>query len=564
MSRTTNLISVAGILSGPIPGRNEERICRSNNLFGAANSICWSRRFEFPNTKEANQLTKSLTITLFLAIFVYGCASSIPIEEANLPSTPVERLRKELKERFDDPEFFNAFWGVEIQSLKTGEIIYHQNENKSFMPASNLKLYTTSVALTKLTPDFTYRTSLETNSAITNGVLNGDVFMRGSGDPTICGRYNGGNVVLTFQQWVDSLKAKGVSEIKGNIVADNSAFDGNSYGSGWAAYYQTDWYAAQMGGIVFNDNCVDMTVTAGDSIGAPARISWNPPTGYIKVVNETVTTAADSTPPGYYITFRRDWGTNIVHVSGDFPLNQPAWNESISVNDPALYAVTVLKEVLEQEGIRVDGKAEDVVSAGVKPDYLAAITLATYTSPPLGTIVTTINKRSQNLYAEQLFHTLGMVFYGHGNMETGRNVAYPLFTSWGIDTTRIQMHDGCGLSPDDMVSPQTTVSVLKAMYQGKYFQTFYESLPVAGVDGSLKNRMKGAAAENNVHAKTGTIEHVSSLSGYVTDKDGEMFVFSMMVNHYTVPTSMAEKAEDGICERLANFSMRESVGSDSK
>ena len=503
--------------------------------------------------KMMNPMRLACTLLLF-ALIASGCTSSMVTKEPDLALSPVQQLRRELQQKFDDPEFFNAFWGVEIQSLKTGEIIYHENENKSFMPASNLKLYTTSAALTKLTPDFKYITELETDGKINDGVLHGNVFLKGSGDPTICGRYNGGNVVLTFQQWADSLKAKGITEINGNVIGDNSAFDGNPYGDGWAANYETDWYAAQTGGIVFNDNCVDMTVTAGDSVGAPGKISWNPPTKYIEVVNETVTTPPDSNPPGYYIAFHRDWSGNVVHVTGDFPLNQPAWHESISVDDPARYAATVLKEILQQDSIKVDSAAEDIHEAGITPDYSKTTTLANYVSPPLSVIVATINKRSQNLYAEQLFRTMGMVFYGHGNMETGRAVTYPLYTSWGIDTTRIQMHDGCGLSPNDMVSPSTTVSVLKAMYRGKYFETFYQSLPIAGVDGSLRNRMKGTAAENNAHAKTGSIEHVSSLSGYVTDRDGEMFVFSMMVNHYTVPSSLATKAEDEVCERLASFS----------
>ncbi len=482
-------------------------------------------------------------------------------KETAVPSSPIERLRHELAVRFDDPEFFNAFWGVKIQSLKTGEIIYEQNQNKSFMPASNLKLYTTSAALTKLSPSYRYITKLETDGRIKDGVLEGNLYLKGSGDPTICGRYNGGDVTLTFQNWADSLKARGIDEIKGDIIGDNSSFNGSSYGSGWAADYETDWYAAQIGGIVFNDNCVDMTVNAGDSVGAPAQVTWNPPTKYISIVNETVTTPPDSNPPGYYITFHRDWRSNEIHISGNFPINKPAWHESISVNNTALYAATVLKEVFEKEGIKIDGAAQDIQQTEVKPDYAKATTLATYSSPELWRIVKSTNKHSQNLYAEQIFRTLGEVFYGHGNMRTGRYVVYPLLSSWGIDTTRIQMHDGCGLSPDDMVSPASTVDVLTAMYHSRYFQPFYQSFPIAGVDGSLRYRMKGTKAENDVHAKTGTIEHVSSLSGYVTDADGDTLVVSMMVNHFTVPTSLAEKAEDGVCERLASFSMTGMDGS---
>ncbi len=315
---------------------------------------------------------KLVPTVLLLAIVISGCTSFLVTKETTVPLSPVEELREELGDRFDNPEFFNAFWGVEIQSLKTGEIIYQKNEYKSFAPASNLKLYTTSAAFTSLTPEFKYTTLLATDGKVENGVPNGDVHLRGSGDPTICGRYNGGDVTLTFQQWADSLKAKGIDEINGDIVGDNSAFDGASYGRGWAADYETDWYAAQMGGIVFNDNCVDMTVTAGDSVGAPAKISWNPPTKYITVVNETVTTPPDSNPPGYYISFHRAWGTNVVHVYGNFPVNKPAWHESIAINNPALYAVTVLKEVFEEKGIKVEGTAKDIRETNTKPNYADA------------------------------------------------------------------------------------------------------------------------------------------------------------------------------------------------
>ncbi|MDE3058441.1 MAG: D-alanyl-D-alanine carboxypeptidase/D-alanyl-D-alanine-endopeptidase [Bacteroidota bacterium] len=489
-----------------------------------------------------------LSFTFFL---VAGCATAPPMKEAAVSLSPIDRLRSELAVKFDDPNFFNANWGVVIQSLKTGEIIYERNENKSFMPASNMKLFTTSAALTSLTPDFHYYTMLATNGTISNGILHGDVFLKGSGDPTICGRFNGGDVLQTFDGWADSVKALGVNAIDGNLVGDDDSFDEEFYGDGWDANYETDWYAAQFGGIVFNDNCVDMTITPSDSIGKPASVTWNPPTNYITVVNETVITPPDS---NYYISFYRERGTNKVHVRGNFPVNKPVWHESIAADNPTLYAMTVLKEEFERRGIKVDGVPEDIDDVAAVPNYDSTLHLASYTSPALSQIVKAINKPSQNLYAEQLFRTMGMVYYGKGGMRTGRYVANPIFTSWGMDTTRMRMIDGCGLSRLDLVSPANIVALLTGMYRGKYFQPFYESLPIAGVDGSLRNRMKGTAAENNVHAKTGFIGYVRSLSGYVTSLDGEIFAFSMMANHYTVPTSMAEKIQNDVCVLLASFS----------
>ncbi len=490
-----------------------------------------------------------LLLVSFLAIFS-GCTPSVAVKEY---IAPIDRLRSELAVKFEDQNFFNAQWGVMIQSLQTGETIYQRNEQKSFMPASNMKLFTTSSALTSLTPDYRYKTTLVANGPVKNGVLVGDVILKGSGDPTISGRYNGGKVTETFEQWADSLKSKGINEIKGNLVGDDNCFDEDFYGDGWDANYETDWYAAQYGGIMFNDNCVDMTVVPGDSVGAPAKISWMPNTKYITVLNETVTAAPESS---YYISFYRERGTNIVHVSGRFPANKPTWNESIAVDNPTLYTMTVMKEVLTAKGIKVDGDPKDIDNLKPTPSTAAATQVASFTSLPLSEIVKTINKPSQNLYAEQLLRTEGLVYFGQGGVRTGRYVARPIFSRWGMDTLRMEIVDGSGLSRLNLVSPSNIVSVLTGMYQGKYFQPFYESLPIAGVDGSLKSRMKGTKAENNVHGKTGFIGYVRSLSGYVSSVDGEMFAFSMIANHYTVPTSMAEKIQNEVCVRLANFSRK--------
>lgn len=493
---------------------------------------------------------KSLTATIIAAAVLAGCAPSVTVREQ---ISSIDRLRAELAAKFEDPNFFNATWGVVIQSLQTGEMIYQRNEQKSFMPASNMKLFTTSAALTSLTPDFRYTTTLIANGSIKGDVLEGDLILKGSGDPTISGRYNGGKVTETFEQWADSAMAKGIKEIKGNLVGDDNCFDEEFYGDGWDANYETDWYAAQFGGIMFNDNCVDMTVVAGDSIGAPAKVSWIPATKYVSVLNETVTVTPESS---YYIAFYRERGSNIIHARGRFPVNKPTWNESIAIDNPTLYTMTVLKEVFEGKGIKVDGTAKDIDEFKTLPINTATTQIASFSSIPLSDVVKTINKPSQNLYAEQLFRTMGLVFYNQGGMATGRYVAHPIFSRWGMDTTRLRVVDGSGLSRLNLGSPSNIVGLLSGIYQGKYFQPFYESLPIAGVDGSLKNRMKGTKAENNVRGKTGFIGYVRSLSGYVTSLDGEMFAFSMIANHYTVPTSMAEKIQNEVCVRLANFSRK--------
>ncbi len=495
---------------------------------------------------------KKLLLCTIAALVIGGC-SQTEVMKPGASMAHGDRLRTELAAAFDDPKFSNAQWGVVIRSLKNDEVLYARNEIKSFMPASNMKLFTTSTALTSLTPSFRYTTVVSTNGTVRNGVLSGDVMVKGSGDPTISGRYNNGHITETFESWADSLAGAGIREIEGNIIGDNRCFDEAYYGDGWDALYETDYYAAQFGGIAFNDNCVDMTVEAGSAPGAPGVIRWLPETKYIDVVNRTTTTPADS---DYAITFTRARGTNRVTVTGAFPVNKPAWHESIAIDNPTAYAMTVLKETFERKGIKVDGAAYDIAAAPASAVPAHAVQLASFTSIPLADIVKTINKPSQNFYAEQLFRTMGMTRYGVGSERTSRMVTRPIFASWGIDTTRLMEIDGSGLSRLNLVSPNDVAAVLTGMYRGKYFQPFYESLPIAGVDGSLKNRMKGTKAENNVHAKTGFVGYVRALSGYVTSADGEMFVFSMICNHYTVPTRLAEKIQNDVCVRLSEFTRK--------
>lgn len=490
---------------------------------------------------------------LLLLITLASCSSSW-FTAVGIGTSPTGELRGELNAAFDDPNFYNAHWGVLIQSLSTGEVLVSRNEYKSFMPASNMKLFTSSAALATLGPNFTYTTRLLTDGIISGDTLNGSLILSGSGDPTISGRFNGGRVTQTFEQWADSLLAMGIRVVNGDIIGDDNCFDDDYYGSAWSADYETDWYAAQVGGIVFNDNCVDFSVSPADSFGIPADIMIVPDTKYVTIINETVTVPPEST---YYISFERKRGTNIIYVRGKFPTNKSSWNESIAVDNPTLYAVTVLKEVLASKGIAVSGNPVDIDNMPADTSaHPLRFQVASYVSPSLSEIVKTINKPSQNLYAEQVFRTMGRIYYGTGGMKTGRYAAYPVFARWGIDTTRLMMLDGSGLSRMDLVTPRDIVSVLAGMQKSPVFSTFYDSLPIAGVDGSLRSRLKDTKAQNNVRAKTGFIGYVRSLSGYVTSADGELFVFSIVANHYTVPTSMVEKIQDYVCVRLANFSRK--------
>ncbi len=494
---------------------------------------------------------KLLPLIVLPLLWVLSCA---PSARQMQPALPVDRLRAELDYLFNDRAFANAHWGVAIQSLRNGEFLYLRNEDKEFMPASNMKLFTTAAALVKLSPEFRYRTTLLATGSVRNGVLEGSLIIRGSGDPSITGRYHSGNMLAVFQAWADSLRRHGIHTVRGDIIGDDNYFADEVLGAGWSWDYQSDYYAAQISALSFNDNCMDAVFAPGDSVGAPARLRLEPPTDYVQV-HCLVTTTAKGRATG--VTFDRAPGTNRVVIRGSVAINAGESREWFSVENPTLFAAHVFCETLLRTSIAVQGKAVDIDSLpGFAYDPASCRVIATYVSPPLGELVSTINKVSQNLYAELLLRTLGAECKGVGDAAHGAEVVKEVMSGFGVDPQVINMVDGSGLSRLDMVTPKAVVALLRGMRRHRWGDTFYESLPIAGVDGTLRTRMRNTAAENNVRAKTGFIGHVRSLSGYVRTGDGEELAFSLIANNYTAPTPVANSLQDLVCERLATFSCR--------
>jgi len=492
---------------------------------------------------------KCLIILLFI-LAINGCVYIKPTQQSQ---PPAEKLKMELDQVFSEPAFSNAHWGVVIQSLKNGEYLYLRNPHKNFIPASNMKLFTTAAALVKLGPEFRFCTKLYINGSIDeNGILHGDLIIYGCGDPTITGRYYQGNITRPLESWADSLIARNIIAIEGDIIGDDNYFEEEIMGEGWAWDYQSDWYAAQISALSFNDNCIDIYFAAGDTIGCPAKYHILPETDYVQVINK-VTTVGNGLENE--TTFRRERGTNKVEIKGTIAINSPPKQDWFSVENPTLFTTTVFKQILEKKGIKVSGSPKDIddLDRYVYQNKQTNLVFKYY-SPPLQEIVETINKVSQNLYAELLLRTLGIHFRGMGDARHGIEVVKEFLQGIGINTEQFLMYDGSGLSRLNMITPTHVVKLLRFMRKHGYGDYFYKSLPIAGIDGTIKNRMQQTAAEGNVRAKTGFVGHVRSLSGYVTTTDNEELAFSMIANNYSVPTSMANLIQDLVCERLANFS----------
>ncbi len=489
-------------------------------------------------------------ISLFLIIpFSCGFAQ----QKADTTSKPqysvVKELGQELDTIFNDPNFDNATWGVVIQSLENGEYLYRRNENKLFIPASDLKIFTTAAGLILLGQNYQFKTNIYENGKIDGSVLEGDLVVEGRGDPTISGRFYNDNKFKVFDDWADTLSKKyGLDEINGNIIGDDNDFDDVGMGKGWAWNDESYWYSAPSGAISFNDNVVDIIVKSGKKDG-PAKITTNPTTKYIAILNNVQTVSKDSNTS---VDLYRQSGTNLVNVFGTIKEGD-SLETYVTVNNPTQYSMVVLKKVIEQNNILVTGFPMDIdfVTKSLDPNNFKK--LFTYYSPPLKEIIKVINKSSENFYSEQLLKTIGLEIEGYGTAENGVKAEERVFQRMGVLPDRMNIVDGSGLSRLDLVTPMQVIRVLNYMFRSKYFIPFYNSLPIAGVDGTLGLRMKGTRAEDNLRAKTGTHFAVSSISGYVYTADNEPVAFSIIANNFTVPVELAENIEDLVCLKLANF-----------
>lgn len=488
-----------------------------------------------------------------------GCAGGIR------PSTgprPVRALQAELDSIFADPVFHNAQWGVLIQSTETGQILYRRNADKLLMPASNQKLITAAVTLARLGPEHRFQTAIAAAGpaapgaapqVTSDGTLNGDLVVIGAGDPSISGRFSDGDPSAVFRAWADSLKARGITRISGDIVGDDDLFDDVPLGPGWSWDDLPYAFAAEIGALLYNEGAVALRFAPADSVGGIAGLELNPPTGYLTVRNEVVT-VADSTDLELNVD-RRPF-TNDVRATGRIWIGADSVVHSVAVHDPTLFFVTALRETLEAEGIQVDGRALDADSL---PDYVrpdSTRRLFVHSSPPLAEIVRPFLKESQNQIGEMLLRDVGAAATDTGSVETGRRVVRSTLDGWGIPRPYYIYRDGSGVSRYNYVAPEALVRLLRVMAHRDEFQPFYDALPIAGVDGTLEHRMRGTRAEGNARAKTGYVSNARTLSGYVTTADGERLAFSLMANNFQVPAAAVEYLQDLTVERLANFSRR--------
>jgi D-alanyl-D-alanine carboxypeptidase/D-alanyl-D-alanine-endopeptidase (penicillin-binding protein 4) len=505
-----------------------------------------------------------LSVLLFAAVVTVACAPAGAGPAEPGPATPVGALRIELEEIFADPAFRNAHWGVLVQSLETGEVLYRRDAEKLFMPASNNKLVTAAVALARLGTDYRFHTRIASNGVTgEDGTLQGDLVVVGGGDPAISERFYDDDPTAPFSDWADSLQALGVTRIAGDMIGDDNLYDDVHLGPGWAWDYLDDYYAAEIGALLYNEGVVTYKIMPGDSVGAPAEVIVLPPTDYLSVDYDIVTVSDSSLHfpergplPGTVVRSERRPFSNEARIWGTIWAGRDTVSRYIAPHDPTMFFVTVMKETLEDEGLEIAGRPIDIDSLPLEALGDSLATLFVHQSPPLGEIMIPFLKRSQNQIGEMLLRHVGAADSDTGSVRAGRRAVEETLAGWGITESSYIYVDGSGLSRYNYLSPDAIVRLLRVMYRRPEFDAFYEALPIAGVDGTLESRMKGTRAEGNARAKTGYIANSRALSGYVTSQDGEVLAFSMIANNFDESIDAAEYLQDLAVERLANFTRR--------
>jgi D-alanyl-D-alanine carboxypeptidase/D-alanyl-D-alanine-endopeptidase (penicillin-binding protein 4) len=479
------------------------------------------------------------------------------------PVSPLREARAELRAAIDsmtaEPKFRSMQWGILIVDPERAETLYAHNAGKLFIPASNQKLLTGAVALHHLGPDFRFSTSFVADGPVHDGTLHGDLRVVGTGDPTLSDRV-AGDAMLPLRAVAESLAARGVRRVTGALVAGGDAFPDAALGHGWS-WDDLDFpYSAGVDELFLNEGFFTLTVKAGAEAG-DTPVARSRPAGAFPRVHVLATTVARGTVAR--LRLRHDsLDAGAVVLSGTIAAGDSAALQ-LAFRDQRRAYLEALGEALRARGITVDGGVATMGVAATNgggapggsgpPREPAGYPLFSLVSPPLRDILPHFEKPSQNQIGEILLKALGRAVKNAGRADSGARVVGEQLLAWGALPDGFVVRDGSGLSRHNVVTPETIVRVLDVVRRGPHSTVFYQSLPVAGVDGTIRTRMRGTAAQGNVHAKTGTLDMVRSLSGYVTTADGRPLLFSVLSNNWTVPVREIEAVQDAIAVRLAQL-----------
>ncbi|WP_121641083.1 D-alanyl-D-alanine carboxypeptidase/D-alanyl-D-alanine-endopeptidase [Virgibacillus sp. Bac330] len=436
---------------------------------------------------------------------------------------------------------------VSVMHANTGDILFSENSDRRLHPASNMKLITSIAALEILGENYQFTTQVRTNGKVKGKVLHGDLFLQGKGDPTL--------LKSDLKQMAVDMKEQGIRKVKGNIIADDTWFDDERLSQDLNWSDESFYTGAQVSALTLSPNqdydagTVIVHVLPQATESGKAIIEVTPKTDYIKIVNRTQIVDTDKPKD---IAIEREHGTNRIIVEGNMPKESTQVRSWVAVWEPTMYALDVFQKTLQEEGIDFIGKTEALVKAA--PDSSTILTETK--SMPLKDLLIPFMKLSNNGHGEVLTKEMGKVVHGDGSWEKGLAAMEQVMEQFGANTDTMLLRDGSGMSHKNMIPASELLQVLYHVQEKEWFPLFKKSLPVAGVEdrlvgGTLRHRMQEAPTKGNVIAKTGSLKGMSTLSGYVTTKDQQPLIFSIMINNYIGSSEEITAIEDQIASTLA-------------
>lgn len=498
---------------------------------------------------------KCFSVVVLWTTFAAAAAAGQRIVVAPPAATTVAALTAQIDAQIQQPRFAAAAWGIAVVSLDSGRTLYAHGADRLLQPASTAKLFTAALSLSELGPDYRTSTQLLADGKISNGRLDGPLILRGGGDPTL-GVESSGDWA---ERMASQAAAQGLRFVRGGLIADDTGFAGPAHGSGWEAEDLQSWFAVPASALSVNENSARVTVTPAAAAGQPATISMTPQEALPSIEGRLLTTAR-RTPDN--INLYRGPGDDTLHVFGSVAAGGHPRDFKLAMADPARVAALQLSHALKIHRVQIIGKLR--VVRWPQPSPMSSTSpklLAEVRSPTVASILERGLKRSQNLYLQNLLLTVGAnqpssAHAGFVSSESrGIQALRRLLKVIGIEPSASQIGEGTGLSRRDLVTPAAMVRLLSYLAAQPYAALVRDALPIAGVDGTLIGHMRRTAAENNVHAKTGSMRYVHCLAGYVTTAGGERLAFAIMLNNYERPDRAPSTSSDvdAIAIMLANY-----------
>ena len=490
------------------------------------------------------------TFTLFAFCILHfaflSCSKASPsTAPSTSPRNPLEQLRREITQSTQTPGVQRGVWGIVVHSLDRNERLFEMQPGTLLVPASVAKLAVVATAAEAVGWNFQFETTLRVTGPIQDGVLAGDLLIVGSGDPTI-----GGRAGEDLSSWLAAVQAAGIRRIDGRIIGDDDSIEEPRPQLAWAWDDLGYPAGALFGALNYAENRLTVTVTPGTAPGNAAALGIEPQAASRSLAN-IVVTGAPGSPQQIWPEQRP--GDPFLTIAGSIPAGALPVRLNVAVGNPTFWFASVLRNRLQAQGVNVTGDPWDIDDVQPPPDRARAEVIFTHRSKPLREIVQPLLKESINLYAESVMRlnaVPGQVLTNDAALEGfGKRLA-----AWGVPAAAQQQVDGSGLSRRGTISAQTVLAVLQHMHDASGSSPFVTALPLAGVDGTLSERMKSTPAAGNVRAKTGTMSNIRSMAGYVKTRDGETLAFVAMVNNFEGTGAAANAALDRIAVALASFS----------